>query len=78
MVKLFKKMELKKGIILCSLGLVIIGIGALKEQYLTIRLAGVIVVTGGMVTIGKRFYEAYQKKMKEKKEKEHKEFVARL
>lgn len=64
---MLKKMDLKKGVILCTLGVIILGVGSINEKYLTIRLAGVIVITGGLITVGKRFYEGFQERIREKR-----------
>jgi len=66
---MLKEMNLKKGIFLCAIGLAVIGLGSINEKYITIRYAGLIILLGGMITVGKRTYERFQERIKEKRER---------
>lgn len=52
------KLDMKQGIVVSLIGICIVFFGAyVGQQYTTIRLAGVIVATAGLVVLGKRVYE---------------------
>lgn len=72
-----RKMSLRQGVILCAGGIVVLGVGTLKQEYLPTRLGGMLLLTAGFVTVGKRLYESFQKRMKEKREIQKQEQMAR-
>jgi drug/metabolite transporter (DMT)-like permease len=51
------KLGIKAGVIISLMGIGFIVVGSLKQEYLATRLAGVIIATAGLVTLGKRVYE---------------------
>ena len=59
---------IKTGIVLAVGGICIIVTGAILE-YWNIRMMGVIVTAGGLISLGNNLYKRIQVKAKEKKER---------
>lgn len=61
------KMSFKAGVMACAIGFAVIGLGSLYPHHISVRLAGLIIVCGGFVAVGKHAYTRIQEKAKERR-----------
>lgn len=52
----------KHSIVICLVGIVFIAIGSIGRQYWTVRIAGVIIVMAGLISLGNRIYQRIKEK----------------
>lgn len=71
------KMSLRGAIVAVIIGIVLIGVGAVKPEYIATRWAGVIVVCGGLVVVGRHAYTGIQEKAKGRKEERLNQYLVK-